>query len=86
LELKFDKNGNFIMAYGLGLSEFKIDKSALPKATLEYLSANYKDYVLIYAKKVVRASGQTYVGKIKHAGKEYEVIFNKDGNFVSVKG
>lgn len=85
VELKFDNKGIIIQAYGSNFSEIRIEKSSLPKAATDYLIANYKNNVLVYAKKVTRTTGISYVVKIKYNDKVYELTFDKNGKFVSVK-
>ena len=85
VELKFDNKGIIIQAYGSNFSEIRIEKTALPNAATDYLIANYKNYVLVFAKKVTRTTGISYVVKIKYNEKVYELTFDKNGKFVSVK-
>ena len=85
VELKFDNKGILIQAFGSSFSEVKIEQSALPKAATDYLLANYKNYVFVFAKKVTKTSGITYIVKIKSSEKVYELTFDKNGKFISVK-
>lgn len=85
VELKFDNKGLLIQAFGSNFSEVRIEQTALPKNATDYLLANYKNYVFMFAKKVTKTTGITYIIKIKSSDIVYELTFDKNGKFVSVK-
>jgi hypothetical protein len=75
----FDGDGNFIE------EETEIQVSELPSFVVEYCQKNYTKQKITEAAKIVNAKGEVfYEAELRNGSKEFDVIFNAQGNVVSV--
>ena len=75
-EAAFNSNGETIAI------EVKIDRAHLPDAVNEYLDKNYPNTIFEDIEKVTNNNGYFYEIEGEENGKEFELLFDGNGNFL----
>jgi len=74
----FDANGTFLE------EETEINVSVLPAIIVDYCKMNYENHKMTEAAKIVNAKGDvSYEAEMRKGGKEFDVIFDAQGNVIS---